>query len=252
MGGAGREAIRALPRFHVLPEQITGGRVNLEGIQAHKTRHVLRLRVGDPLAVIDGSGDCFVCRIVWIERGNVAAEVLERLPLQTEPALHIHVCQAIAKGDKLDAVIRSCTEAGAAAFTLFHSERTVARWPEVRIADRLERLRTIARDSAELSLRARVPEVRWASDMASAPPAGVPAILLYEGADLPLLATLERTRDALALVVGPEGGFSDAEVSAARSAGWQIASLGPRLLRTEHAAFAAVSGVLALSDRAGS
>ncbi|GMV36827.1 MAG: ribosomal RNA small subunit methyltransferase E [Fimbriimonadales bacterium] len=251
MGSTGREAIRALPRFHVLPEQITGGRVNLDADQAHKANHVLRLRVGDPLAVMDGSGDCFVCRVVWIERGNLSAEVLERHTLDTEPASRIHICQAIAKGDKLEAVVRSCTEVGASGFTLFESERCVARWPEARVVNRLERLRAIARDSAEVSLRARTPEVGWASDLASAPPADVPAVLLYEGSNIPLLAEVAGSCDAVAFVVGPEGGFSDAEVSLARERGWEIASLGPRVLRTEHAAFAAISGLLALRERAG-
>jgi conserved hypothetical protein TIGR00046 len=152
----------------------------------------------------------------------------------------------------MDAVIRSCTEAGAAGFTLFESERCVARWPQTRVTDRLERLRSIARDAAEVSLRARVPEVRRASDMVSAASGGMPTVFLYEGTDLPLLAEVELSGNAVTLVVGPEGGFSDAEVSVAREHGWTVASLGPRVLRTEHAAFAAIAGLLALCDRAGS
>ncbi len=251
MGGTAREAIRALPRFHVLPEQITGGRVNLDGDQAHKASRVLRLRVGDPLAAMDGSGDCFVCRVVWVERGNLSAEVLERHSLDTEPAIRIHVCQAIAKGDKLEAVVRSCTEVGASGFTLFGAERCVARWPEARVASRLERLRVIARDSAEVSLRACVPAVGWASGLATAPPAGMPTVFLYEGADCPFLAEVVPGGNEIALVVGPEGGFTKAEVSLARSCGWLVASLGPRVLRTEHAAFAAICGLSALRFSAG-
>lgn len=237
MGSDGREAIRGLPRFHVLPEQMTGGRVNIEREQARKIVSVLRLGSGDQLAVINGTGICFRCRIVWAERDNVSAEVLERYTLDTEPPYPITVVQALPKGDKLEQVVRSCTEAGATEFVMFPGERSIPRWVPEKVDAKLERLRAIAQDAAEVAIRARVPAIEWSTDM----PVGPEVTMVYEGEGEPLA----RIDAPLTLLVGPEGGFSENEVRLAAESGCRLASLGPRILRTEHAAFFAIAQALA-------
>lgn len=242
MGVTGREAIRNLPRFHVLPEQMTGGRVNLEREQARKAIQVLRLKTGDLLGVMDGSGDCFRCRIVWTEHDNVSAEVLDRYLLDTEPPQPITLCQALPKGDKLDQIVRGCTEAGASRFVLFPSEHSIPRWPSAKIESRLERLRAIGQEEAEVALRARVPAIQWAASFTEMLALTERATLLYEGHD-----PLERlTPEAgCTLIVGPEGGFSDNEVREAVAGGCRLASLGPRVLRAENAGLFAIAQLLA-------
>ncbi len=237
MAFAGREALRSLPRFHVLAEQITGGRVNLEREQAHKIRNVLRLREGSEIAVLDGTGSYYRCRLIWLENANVSAEVLERGEAGTEAPIQITLAQAIPKQDKMDLIIQSCTEAGVCRFLLFESRRCVARWPEPKIAGRIERLQKIAHEAAEQSLRAIVPEVRYTSDVKEVFVPG--GLLLYEGAERRIGTVEAETK--MTVIVGPEGGFDDEEAS---SAGCIPVSLGPRLLRTEHAGLYAVAAIL--------
>jgi 16S rRNA (uracil1498-N3)-methyltransferase len=195
---------------------------------------VLRLRDGDEITLLDGIGGELRCRL---EGGDCV--VLARGVAGGEPSHHLTVWQALLKGDHLEPVIRHGTEVGIARFGLFVSERCVVREMSPR---KLERLQAVAREAAEQSERGRVPPVDPPVPFAEAlqvAPRG--SVVLFERHDGTRLTELEAPPGVL---IGPEGGFSSAEVEAAERAGLAIAGLGPRILRSETVAVAVAAAIL--------
>ena len=154
----------------------------------------------------------------------------------SEPRHRLTVVQALLKGDALEEVVYHATEIGVAAFQLAVTERCVAREISPR---KLERLRAIAREAAEQSERGIVPLISEPVMLRDALAPG--SVLLYERHDGAGLAGLEAPQR---VVIGPEGGFSPAEVAAAVEAGVTIAGLGPRILRSQTVAVAAAAVIL--------
>lgn len=221
-----------LHRFFVEPREAAGDRFPLPASIARQVRSVLRLGEGDRIVLLTGDGAEMTCRIVSDD-----CVVEDRRPATAEPSHRLTVVQALLKGDALEEVVARGTEVGVAEFRLAISERCVARGLSPR---KLERLRTIARESAEQSERGLVPEIRE--------PVGLDAlllpraVLLYERAHAdPGLGELD---PPTALLIGPEGGFTPGEVARAREAGVAIAGLGPRILRSQTVAPVAAALVL--------
>ncbi|HEX6474315.1 MAG TPA: RsmE family RNA methyltransferase [Candidatus Limnocylindria bacterium] len=223
-----------LHRFFVAPDAMRGDRFPLPEAIAHQVSRVLRLQDGDSLVLLDGAGEAAT---VHLDDGDCVVE--SRGPAGGEPVHRLLIWQALLRGDHLEPVIRHATEVGVAGFRLFVSERCVAREISAR---RLERLGAVAREAAEQSERGIVPEVAAPVPFHDALQA--PSVLLYERADGARLGSLLPPD---ALVIGPEGGFSPAEVAAAEAAGLTIAGLGPRILRSESVALAAAAVVLSRS-----
>ena len=221
-----------LHRFFVTPAEAPGDRFPLPASIARQVRTVLRLGDGARIVLLTGDGVEASCRIVGEE-----CVVEERRPSRGEPSHRLAVVQSLLKGDALEEVMARGTEVGVAEFRLAVAERCVARELSPR---KLERLRAIARESAEQSERGLVPAVREPVpfDRLLAPN----SVLLYERADVaPRFGEL---RPPNAVLIGPEGGFTPAEVARAREAGVTIAGLGPRILRSQTVAPVAAALVL--------
>jgi 16S rRNA (uracil1498-N3)-methyltransferase len=220
-----------LHRFFVTPEAMGGERFPLPTSIERQVRSVLRLGDGDRLVLLPGDGTQALCRL---EGGACVVE--ERRPVTSEPRHRLTVVQALLKGDALEEIVQHATEVGVAAFRLVVTERCVAREVSRR---KLERLRAIAREAAEQSERGIVPSVDPPVPLREALEAR--SVLLYERHVGPRLAGLDPARS---VVIGPEGGFSQAEVASAARAGLTIAGLGPRILRAQTVAVAAAAVIL--------
>ena len=221
-----------LHRFFVDPQSAAGDAFPIPPSIERQVRTVLRLGDGDRIVLLAGDGREAVCRL---KGGSCAVE--ERRDAVGEPRHRLTVAQALLRGDALEEVVREGTEIGVAAFRLFVSERCVARTIS---AGRLDRLRSIARESAEQSERGIVPPVEAPVPLAEVVASA--SVLLYErhgGSRLGKLGEAPGT-----LVIGPEGGFSPAEVTAAERAGATLVGLGPRILRSRTVAVAAAAVVL--------
>jgi 16S rRNA (uracil1498-N3)-methyltransferase len=218
-------------RFFVAPDAMQGDRFGLPTAIERQVRSVLRLGDRDRLVLLPGDGTEALCRL---EGGDCVVE--ERRPVASEPRHRLTVVQALLKGDALEEVVQHATEVGVAAFRLVVSERCVARDLSSR---KLERLRVIAREAAEQSERGIVPPVVAPVPLGEAFAAG--SVLLYERQETPRLAQLLPPGG---VVIGPEGGFSPAEVEAAARSGMTIAGLGPRILRAQTVAVAAAAVIL--------
>ncbi len=221
-------------RFFVPPGTVgSDDTLPLPGEIARQVQRVLRLHDGERLVLLEGDGFEYVCDLAG---GSLV--VVKRRTALGEPRHRLTIVQALLKGDGLEAAIRGATEVGAAAFRLVVTERTIARELSPR---KHERLRAVAREAAEQSERGIVPAVEPPLPLTDA--IGPGTVVLWErgGSGSPRLATIE---PPMAVVIGPEGGFTADEVAAAERAGATLAGLGPRILRAETVAAVAAGIIL--------
>lgn len=233
MGGGSVRSLRSLPRIFV-PGADPSERIELPSAEVDKLRKVLRLSSGAEIAILPNDGS--VVRCVFDGRGAVPVETT--MP-EVEPSVRVTLAQALPKGDKLDEIVRACTGIGVSEFLVFPSERSVMRWEPAKRTSRLERLRAIARESSEVSFRTRVPVIRWLDSLEQVLAGAPKAQVLSEVEGTPRF--LDGTVSETVLVVGPEGGWSPAEIA---TIGNRAVTLGPRVLRVEHAGPAAAALVL--------
>lgn len=220
-----------LHRFFVRPEEAAGERFAVPASIERQVRRVLRLTDGERLVVLTGDGTESVCRL---EGGACVVE--SRSPVRGEPTHRLSVVQALLKGDALEDVVQQGTEVGVAAFQLVVAGRCVVRELSER---KLERLRAVARESAEQSERGAVPAVGEPVPLARI--VGRGAVVLAERADAVRLTALEPPHT---VVIGPEGGFTPAELDGAVAAGARLAGLGPRILRSRTVTVAVAAAIL--------
>jgi len=245
-----------MTRFFVKPDQIVGEFVYLDGDDAHHLRVVLHAQPGTKLSVLDGSGKEWPAALTELGKTKAAAQLREPFSPLTEPNVHITVAQALPKvGEKMEQVLQRGTEIGASQFWVYSSERSLTHLAGDRQEKRLVRWAAIVKTAAEQAHRAILPALTISGDLrdvlASASEYDL-ALLAYEGETETLLkktlSALESPPKRILVIIGPEGGFSDTEIKAARKAGVQTVSLGPRILRTETAALVMAAQILFALD----
>ncbi len=230
-------------RFFVSPEELAGERIALAGENAQHMR-VLRLKDGEEVLACDGQGNECLCEIF---AGDLL--VKERRESETEAAVSVSVYMAFPKADKLEHVIQKATELGAAEIVAFPSARCVSRPDEKSLKKKLERWQKIAVSAAEQSGRGRIPRVILLGSFKEALERGAradKALLFYENERAVTLkmALSSGEYKTAALLTGPEGGLEEKEVSQAKDAGWEICTLGKRIMRCETAPLCALSAVM--------
>ncbi|MFY0991673.1 16S rRNA (uracil(1498)-N(3))-methyltransferase [Halomonas sp. C05BenzN] len=240
MTSEARSLARA-PRIHVAADFIVGGDVVLPEGPARHVARVLRLGEGAPLVLFDGRGREARAVLVEASRKRVVARIEAVEAGRGESPLAVHLGQAISKGDRMDYAIQKAVELGVAAITPLYTEHGDVRLRGEREAKKHAHWQAVAASACEQCGRATVPPVH--------PPVSLADWLAGRGEALRLvlhpgtggaLARAEIPASA-ALLIGPEGGLSDAEVEAALAGGFAPLSLGPRILRTETAPVVALS-----------
>jgi 16S rRNA (uracil1498-N3)-methyltransferase len=224
-------------RFFV--DEVRDGRAVLTGEDALHLAQVLRAEPGERAELSDNRS-VYLAEIEAVRKGEVRFRILEELAAEA-PAPRFTLFLALIKFDRLEWAIEKATELGAAAIVPVEAARS-EKGLERAAAKRVERWRRIARESSQQARRARLPEIGAPLPLAQA--LAVPGYFLDEGGGPPLLSVLPERRtaaDQIRLLVGPEGGWTDAERAAALQAGWTRAWLGPSILRAETAALAALA-----------
>jgi 16S rRNA (uracil1498-N3)-methyltransferase len=213
----------------------------------HLTR-VLRLGVGDSVSVFDGRGHEFLARVAGAGRREVRLQLLSRVEPAAELTVSLTLAQAVLKGDKMDDVVRDAVMLGVSAIQPLVSKRTETTVAALLRGARLERWRRLALASAKQSRRAVLPEIRMplTLDVFFEEPRPAEVIMLVEPTANTATASLGALRgrptplDA-AILVGPEGGWTEAECTIALAHGFRLVTLGPRTLRADAVAVAAIS-----------
>ena len=242
----------SLPVFFAEQLSPEGTETVLDGPEGRHAATVRRLRPGERLVLTDGCGGVAVCEVLETGRDRLRLHVLRR---QTAPApvLRVTLAQALIKGERGELAVELATEAGVDAVLPWRANRCVARWEEgPRAAKALSRWRETARQAAKQARRAWFPEV--------AEPVGITGLgqrcttaagclVLHEAATESLAAVPLPAEGELVVVVGPEGGITDAELATLTAAGGRPVRLGPEVLRSSSAGIVALSAIGALSGR---
>lgn len=237
------------PRFYHPGPLAVQGEVALAPDAAHHASRVLRLKAGDAVVLFNGEGGEYTGAIARIDKQAVSVCVEDWIDIEREPPLDVTLVQAVSSADKMDLVLQKAVELGVRRIVVVQSARGVVRLDAARARKRLERWRQIIVGACEQCGRNRVPllapEVASLRDWLPALEEGTRRWLLSPDADQSLRQT-ERPQGEIQLLIGPEGGFTDDEYRAARAEGFTPIRLGPRVLRTETAALAALSAMQAL------
>lgn len=207
----------------------------------HYIRNVLRLQPGANVELFDGAGHRYVARIASLDPARV--EVVEELDEEAESPCRVTLYQALAKGDHFDLVVEKCTELGVAAVVPLETARTVVRISPAKRESKRERWQRIAEGAARQCGRSVVPAVEAAQSFSDAlrhPTHEVEVVLHPHGEFVPLTAAVSEDAADVGIWIGPEGGFTDAEVAALLKRATAV-SVGPRILRTETAAIVATA-----------
>lgn len=225
----------------------------LGGEEGFHAATVRRIRPGEQVLLGDGAGVLATCQVEQASRDQLTARVVERRTVPP-PAPPVTVVQALPKSERSELAIELATEAGADAFVAWQADRCVARWDGPRAAKGLRRWQSVARAAAGQSRRAHVPPVdgvlstaelvSWVREQVTG---GTTVLVLHDAAGAGLPSVSAAT--ALALVVGPEGGITDVELTALTDAGAVAARLGPTVLRTSTAAAVALGALGVLTPR---
>jgi 16S rRNA (uracil1498-N3)-methyltransferase len=239
-----------LPRFLVPALAPAGSIVALPAEEGRHLVRVCRLRAGDPVHVFDGRGLEFLARVEQAGKMSVTVRLMERVELATESLIRITVAQALLSGDKMDGIIRDLTMLGIAVLQPIVAVRSAVGLAVVQRSRRIERWRRIAVASAKQCGRAVVPQIGEPlrlQDWLHADTSGIRLHLVEPAGDAPVGTRglpgpgRDKHQISVALLVGPEGGWTAGEATLAAAAGSVPWTLGRRTLRADAAPLVAVS-----------
>ena len=232
-------------KFFVPAEQIVSNLVTLNGSDVSHIRTVLRLKVGSSIQVIVGSGKLLTVQLVDIKAREIQGEIIASEKFDVESPLEIHVGLALTKGNKLDATLRKTVELGASSITPLITERCEVKIRQVE--KKTERWKKIVLESSKQCGRNKIPLVtegigNLETFCCNSDERELKMLFWESEYDNSLKdIKLDRQPRSVAILIGPEGGFSLTEVKKTREYGFQTASLGPRILRAETAPVVALT-----------
>jgi 16S rRNA (uracil1498-N3)-methyltransferase len=244
-----RSAARA-PRLFVDADLTSHTTLTLEGDATRHAATVLRLRAGDDVTLFNGRGGEFAARVQAAGRKHLALQVSRHDPIERESPLCITLLQGISAADRMDITLQKGVELGVREFHPLDTERSVVRLSEERAASRLAHWQRVVIAACEQCGRNRIPGVHAVQalrDYCTRPSDANRRLLLSPSATLRLRDSGAHAGERIEIATGPEAGFSGEEERLLRTAGFVPVGLGPRVLRTETAALAAVAALAALA-----
>jgi 16S rRNA (uracil1498-N3)-methyltransferase len=203
----------------------------------------LRILRGDEIVISSGKGFGFAAEVLDPATGQI--HIKQRM--ESVMSHKFHLIQAIAKGGRDEAALQSCTELGIASATALQAERSISRW-EGKIEKNIERWQQIAVSAMKQSQQLRLPEIHYAASVRDLPVRGVGLVLDPKASHG--IASVQRSKE-YSIVVGPEGGFSEAEVATLVANGFQSVRLGSSVLRTSNAGVVALACLQLTSGQLG-
>jgi 16S rRNA (uracil1498-N3)-methyltransferase len=236
-----------LTRVYVPTPLATGAQCEIDGAAASHIRRVLRLRNGDELTVFDGRGGEYAARVDSIRKDVVFVDVREHRTVERESPLQLTLAQGVSRGERMDLVIQKATELGVHRIVPVLTERSVVKLDAMQAERKQHHWRGIIIAACEQCGRNTLPALDAPKSLhdflRNAPETSKRLLLSPEGTTRPRDLAAATT---LTLLIGPEGGLSEDEQAAAVQRGFERVGLGPRILRTETAALAALATLQAL------
>jgi 16S rRNA (uracil1498-N3)-methyltransferase len=232
-----------LTRVHVSEPLSSGRRHTIEGDAANHIARVLRLEPGAALTVFDGRGGEYSARIEAVRKNAVIIEVQARSPTSRESSLSLTLAQGVSRGERMDWVVQKATELGVTAIVPILTERTVVKLDARQSERKLAHWHGIAVAACEQSGRDRLPDIvaplALHDFLRGIDPQTTRLLLSPTGTQR--AADLKAPERKIVVLIGPEGGLAETEQRAAIGAGFLAVRMGPRILRTETAAVAALT-----------
>ncbi|QBY05063.1 16S rRNA (uracil(1498)-N(3))-methyltransferase [Thalassotalea sp. HSM 43] len=231
-------------RFYQPGALTTGSEVALsDDVFGHVIR-VLRLKTDDIIYLFNGDGHDYQAKLTQVSKKQAFASIENSVAVDNESPLRIHLGQGISRGDRMDFTLQKSVELGVNQITPLFTERCGVKLSGERLEKKRQQWQKIVISACEQSGRAQVPEVmpaqplsQWLSENTDELKLNLHPKAQYSISTLPMQA------DAVRLLIGPEGGLSDDEISDAGHAGFTDVLLGPRVLRTETAALTAITAL---------
>lgn len=231
------------PRIFVTAPTIQWPNCPLDELSLHHLKDVLRLKKGNRVEVVN-QGMLWTVSLIEFQPKSRAmtADLVSSVPIEL-PSVTIHLIQCLPKVDKISEIIRSCTEMGVARITPAISERCVSLPPNEKAAAKYARWQQVAYSAAAQSRQVRLPIIDPLTDLEAAISGlgDVQKIVFWEDSTTPLKMALQNVSGPLCIIIGPEGGFSEREVQAIKRFGFVDVSMGPTILRVEHAGLVAIA-----------
>lgn len=234
-------------RFYAAPEDIIDTTVSLSVDETHHLTRVLRLKPGDEIFVFDGRGREYRCGFLALVGNRARLQIKEALTAGVESPLRLTLAQALAKGEKFDFIVQKATELGVSRIAPLVTEHTDVKLREEQTGKRLERWQRISLEALKQSGRRSLVEISAPATLAEflnadrLSPRSTFVFSERGGAVIDEALAGLTSATEVCVLVGPEGGWSDAELRLLDERGVKGVTLGPRVLRTETAALAAVT-----------
>lgn len=223
--------------------------MQIQGGDAYHLGKVLRMKPGDEVVLVGTDGQTCRAELTDIQPDKVEASLLEVLREHREPPVNVYLAQGLTKNDKMDFIVQKAVELGVAGIIPLALEHSVVKYDETKKENRRQRWQKIAAEAAKQCQRMVIPEISPISSLQGlfeGLASDIEVIMLYEGQAPQGLKTVLQSCEisSYVLLIGPEGGFSSSEVEYCRLHGAKIVKLGPRILRTETAAVAAITALM--------
>ncbi len=236
-----------IPRFYLAQPLLVNQTLELPTELFRHAIQVLRMKAGAPLIFFNDEGGEFLAELSDVSKRKATVSILSFDPVDRESSLHLTLVQSIIKPDKMDLTIQKCVELGISNIRPMISQRSVVRMGRDKLDKKLSHWQAIAINACEQSGRTRIPTILTplAFDAWLEAPAehNETRLMLMPG-DYPRISTLQGSlpeKPHISLMIGPEGGFTDDEVTACQQHNIITLSLGPRILRAETAAITVTS-----------
>ena len=233
-------------RFYATPDAIDGSTINLSRDETHHLTRVLRLRPGSEVFVFDGCGKEYRCSFHAVKDNRARIEICEALTDEVDSSIQITLAHGLAKGEKFDFIIQKATELGVSNIVPLVTDNADVKLSDKKSEKRLERWQRISLEALKQCGRRRLVEIErpvTLKDFLCAVPTENTVLVFSERGGVSINNALARASDkkAITALVGPEGGWSDQELTLLDDRRAIAVTLGPRILRTETAAVVAVA-----------
>ena len=232
-------------RFFVPSNQVSKSGASITGDDVNHIRLVLRMKPGDEILVLDGTGRTYACSIKTIKEDKVNCKIISSRSAKSEPETKITLIQSIPRESKMDFIMQKCTELGVSRIIPTITERTIIKLNEEKKEKRHNRWQKIIKEAAEQAGRGIIPKIdeilRFDEALRFSKDHELCVIPWEMEEKTSLKQVLDQAPKNILIAIGPEGGFSKTEVEKAVRAGFKPVSLGKRILRTETAGIAVLS-----------